>query len=555
MADTPPLVWSNGQPMRAATRSELATEIAGPTLAGVRSVYAGHPAQGLTPQRLASLLRGAEQGDMIRYLELAEEMEEKDLHYLSVLGTRKRQVSQLPIEVVPASDSADDKADADLVRAWLDRDLLEAELFDVLDAVGKGFSVCELVWDTSVQPWLPVKLTWRDPSWFEFDPVDMETLTLRESAGRVPLPLHKFIVHRHPAKSGLTIRSGLARAVAWGWMFKNYAIKDWVTFLESYGMPMRVGRYDNGETEANRRVLLDALRNLGTDQAAMFPKTMEVEFINSSAGAAPNDLWRAKAEFVDLQVSKAVLGQTNTTEAQSGGLGSGQANVHNEVRADIERADAKLLAATLNEQLVKPIVMLNRGQRARYPKLKIGRPEPVDVKALTDAVRVLVPMGVDVDVETVRERAGLPAPKPGAALLHAATQAAPQGSPQSGLDMPGGSSTGSRPSTGLLDPLKSTRAAIRPQEVQAAASQADDQADAIAQATDEALGDWEKLVAPIIAPIEAAAAAATSLEDLRDRLIGTIETMDATALTELLARGLFGARLAGDVAARPVEDA
>jgi phage gp29-like protein len=68
-----------------------------------------------------------------------------------------------------------------------------------------------------------------------------------------------------------------------------------------------------------------------------------------------------------------VLGQTNTTDAQAGGLGSGQAQVHNEVRGDIERADAKLLAATLNRDLVVPMVILNRGVRDKYPRLKIGR--------------------------------------------------------------------------------------------------------------------------------------------------------------------------------------
>ena len=71
------------------------------------------------------------------YLELAEEMEEKDLHYQSVMGTRKRQVSQLPIEVEEADDTAEGKRDAELIRDWLDRDVLESELVDILDALGK----------------------------------------------------------------------------------------------------------------------------------------------------------------------------------------------------------------------------------------------------------------------------------------------------------------------------------------------------------------------------------------------------------------------------------
>src|SRR4051794_16915564 len=90
----PPLVDKYGMPLR---REPLTRELAAATMAGVRSIQTGHPAQGLTPVRLAQLLRAAETGDPIGYLELAEEMEEKDLHYLSVMGTRKRAISQLPI--------------------------------------------------------------------------------------------------------------------------------------------------------------------------------------------------------------------------------------------------------------------------------------------------------------------------------------------------------------------------------------------------------------------------------------------------------------------------
>lgn len=550
-ANMPTLVNADGTPMRAAapTVEQLKSEIAGAHVMGVRSIISGHPAQGLTPARIASLLRAAEHGDMISYLELAEEMEEKDLHYLSVLGTRKRQVAQLPIEVEPASDSADDKADADLVRAWLDRDMLEAELFDILDAIGKGFSATEIVWNLTGGSWLPERMLWRDPRWFEFDRVDGETLMQREIGPSVPLLPFKFIVHRHAAKSGLSIRGGLARMVAWGYLFKNYAIKDWVSFLESYGMPMRVGRYDNGESEANRRVLMRALSDLGTDAAAMFPKTMDIEFVDQKAGSTPNDLWRSMAEYIDLQVSKAVLGQTNTTEAQASGLGSGQANVHNDVRGDIERADAKLLAATLNDQLVKPIVMLNRGARNRYPRLKIGRPDAVDVEAMTKAVQVLVPLGVEVSADDMREAAGLPAPKPGARMLAPA-----ENKPVQAPAVPNG---GKLPAGASPDPLVAPlppQSAV-PEATGAAASQVSATNDAVDVAVDEMLADWEALVTPILRPVEQLVSDATSLAAVRDGLIATIAAMDVTELNELLAKGMFGARLTGEVDARPERDA
>ncbi len=199
----------------------LKQETGGATVMGVRSILSGHPEVGLDPVRLAQILRSAEQGDATSYLELAEAMEEKDLHYLSVLGTRKRAVSQLPITVEAADETDEAEADAELVRNWLKRDSLEDELFDMLDAVGKGYSVTELVWETTATAWMPKRLILRDPRWFRFDRINGETLRiLDDQGGEADLEPFKYVVHTHKAKSGLAIRGGLARACAWGYLFR-----------------------------------------------------------------------------------------------------------------------------------------------------------------------------------------------------------------------------------------------------------------------------------------------------------------------------------------------
>ena len=127
-------------------KTRLVEEVAAPTVTGVRQILSGHPAQNLTPQRLTALLLAAEQGDALAYLELAEEMEEKDLHYRSVLSTRKLQVAGLPVKVEAATDDAEDVKAADLVRDFLNTGVLAEAVQDILDAVGKGYSVCEIMW-------------------------------------------------------------------------------------------------------------------------------------------------------------------------------------------------------------------------------------------------------------------------------------------------------------------------------------------------------------------------------------------------------------------------
>lgn len=195
MADNLPVIYEpyNGLPIK---REVLTAEIAGPTITGVRSPISGYPGDGLNPQRLATILREADQGDPLRYFELAETIEERDPHYTGILGTRKRSVAQLNISVIAAGEDAESKKHAALVEDWLTRDELQFELFDILDAIGKGVSQTEIIWDTSEGQWMPTRLEWRDPRWFRFDRADGRTPLLRCDEGDVPLPPFKFKIGR-----------------------------------------------------------------------------------------------------------------------------------------------------------------------------------------------------------------------------------------------------------------------------------------------------------------------------------------------------------------------
>jgi len=516
----------------------LKREEATATVTGVRPIVSEDTSAGLTPVKLARLLRDAENDDPIAYLELAERMEEKDLHYLAVLGTRKRQVAQLPITIEAASDDPQDVKIADFARELFASDDIEEVLFDILDAVGKGFSVTEIVWDMSERQWMPAKLIWRDPRWFGFDRNDGTTPMLRveqtppeamrpgrlPNIGLAPLPPYKYIVPRIKAKSGLPIRGGLARPVAWAYLFKNFDLKDWLQFAEIYGMPLRIGKYHPNATAEEKRTLLRALANIAADAAAMIPQGMAIEFVEGQ-GNRDGALFEKFANYLDYQVSKAVLGQTTTTDAVSGGHAVSQE--HNQVRGDIERADAKVLAATLRRDLLKPAVDLNFGPQKRYPIIRIGKPEQEDIPGLVSALKDLVPMGLRVETSVVRDKLGLPDPDKGAEVLTPPAVPAPFGFPS---DQPATASA--------------RGPAIQAQEPPA---------DGLDSLSEEALDGWEKVMAPLVDPIEELLGAASSLEDFRDRLAKLLKDMKPDQVAELLARAGFSARLAGEFNA-PIAD-
>ena len=258
-----------GRPVRL---QKLTEPLAEGGMTGIRQTWAGSAASGLTPVKLASILRSCDQGELREFLILAEEMEERDPHYFSVLGTRKRAISGIMPQVEPASDSARDVEIAEAVREEIAEHPGFADLVeDLLDALGKGFSVVEIDWARSASRWTPERFDHRDPRFFTFDRETRRELRLLDEAGPVEgvaLEPFKFITHRARMKSGLTYRGGLARVVAFGWMCKAYTFKDWMSFIETYGLPLRIGRYDANATKEDVAKLYQAVANIGTDAAA-----------------------------------------------------------------------------------------------------------------------------------------------------------------------------------------------------------------------------------------------------------------------------------------------
>lgn len=408
--------------------SLLNKEIAGQTtLTGIRTVWHESVANALTPERLAQVLLDIDQNsENWEYLTLAEEMEERDLHYHSVLTTRKLAVSSLDMVIESISDDAKDVEIADFVRTVInDEDTMRDLLTDSLDALGKGYAVNEIMWNRDEERWIPDHYIWRDPRFFQFDQVTGDKIRLRTEANLVdgiPLAGYKFIVHTPKIKSGLKIRGGLARLAAVAFMCKGYTLRDWMAFAEVYGMPLRVGKYGSGATPAQKAELLRAVANIGSDAAAIIPESMIIEFVDGARGGSGigEAVFERLGNWLDRQVSKGVLGQTMTTDS---GSSRSQAEVHDAVRGDIRNSDSTQLAATLRRDLIKPLVDLNFGSRKRneYPTFRFIIEEPEDLVSLSKSLPPFIDMGLPVEASVILDKFGLEEPAKDALLLGGVT--------------------------------------------------------------------------------------------------------------------------------------
>lgn len=404
----------------------LFRELAAPSLMGVRQAWNTEMvARGLNPQRLAAILDACNLGDMYAYLTLAEEMEERDPHYASVLGTRKRAISGITPTVISASDSAEDIRLADAIRELIAFPEFIKLIRGSLDALAKGFAVVEIIYHRADGFFKVVDYRWRDPRFFVFDVADGYTLRLRDEqdpAFGVPLAPYKFVCHLPEIKCGLPIRSGLARMVAAAHMCKSYALADWMRFSEVFGLPLRVGKYQDTAKEEDIRTLLNAVANIGSDAAAAIPDSMRIEFVSPGNSAGGPELFKGMAEWLDKQISKAVLGQTMTTDD---GSSLAQAQVHETVRQDIVESDAADLERTINRDLIIPYIHLNFGIQKAYPKFNIPIRRNEDLKLLVEALKGLVPMGLKIEQSVIRDKLNLPDPDEGAELLTAPANPSP----------------------------------------------------------------------------------------------------------------------------------
>lgn len=386
-------------------------ELAAVSLAERWSTY---PSAGLTPERLAEIFRLADQGDVYRQMELFEEMEEKDAHLASLLQTRKMAVLSLDYEVLPYSKSPEDERIAGFVREMLDAlPDLEGGLLDLLDAIGKGFAVSEIIWEAAGGRALVAELRWIPQKRVTFIQ-DLKPRLLTPEApwqGEEPPPW-KVIYHRFKARSGYAPRAGVLRVVAWMYLLKNYALKDWAAFNEVFGMPLRLGKYDPGSSAADREALIRAIRSLGSDAAGVISKNTEIEFVEAASRLSGNaNPYQTLAEFCNREMSKAILGQTLTTDT-AGATGTySAARVHAQVRRDLVEADAQTLGVTLREQLIRPLVGFNYGWDQPCPWFRFKLAEEEDLKTLSEVYRNLKEIGVPLEGGQVAERFGVPLPR------------------------------------------------------------------------------------------------------------------------------------------------
>lgn len=553
---------------RALDRSAL-RETQTAALVALHREFASHPARGLTPARLARILSMAEIGSLLDQFDLYEDMEERDAHIYAEMAKRRLALQSIEWEIAepPSATAAEKSATALLREMYAGLPDMADLLFDMSDAIGKGFACLEITWALQGRYWLPESIEHRPQRWFRTPTGNRNELRLRDnSADGAPLWPFGWVQHVHRAKSGYLARAGLFRVLAWPYLFKTYAVRDLAEFLEIYGLPMRLGKYPAGASESEKADLLSAVVNLGHNAGGIMPAGMQLEFAEAAKGT--HDPFVAMMTWAEASQSKAILGQTLTAQASNTGT-QALGKIHNEVRMDIRNSDIRQIAATLTRDISYPLLALNYGPMdlRRVPRIVFDTGESEDLTAFADALPKLAGAGLRIPVSYVQRKLKIPEPLEGEETLPVAAVRAPGASAAAapGAAVGGGKAEDDAELEDDTEPAgteradedvaaraadtRRTRRAARPSAPLKASAPAAPR-DAIDVLADAASGQWEPAMLQVIAPIErelqAIAARGGTLADAKAALVAVLPGMPVDALAETLARAAFFARLAGE---------
>jgi phage gp29-like protein len=397
----------------------------------------------LDVDRLRQVIAAAETGNVRDLFGLYRDVIMSDSHVQAETAKRKLAVLGDSLSIQPQ-----DKKDSDDVKAC---DMIRDQILDfpgftfscghLLDGHLYPLSLLEKVYAPSTRPGLRYDLAALNI--VQANDIDFTTgwLKLRkldQHGGYLtgdledPNP-NRFIIHRGHLLSAADFWGGPMRSILFWWLLRSMSRDWWARFLERYGAPFIVGKYDQSD-DASRMILTQAFNAATKIFGLVVSNETEVELIQASAGQT-GDAFESFHDRCNDEISKLIIGQTASSNMKSTGMGSGVSKQHENVRQDLRQFDGKMLGETLRDQLFRPLLDIN-GFTGKPPRAVWGGLSPDDQESLGTMMASLSQAGLeptDEAVETLGEQLGFPlqrkaAPDP---------TGFPPGGPPSGFTSPG----------------------------------------------------------------------------------------------------------------------
>jgi len=180
--------------------------------------------------------------------------------------------------------------------------------------------------------------------------------------------------------------NGAIDGLIWAYLFKNYGLKDFASYVEKFASPSVLGKYDPLMNPQDRNTLFNAVKNFGKNFFAIIPNGAEIEFPGDQNKGDSSQLFKTFIDYLDSAISVRVLGQDMTTKQGTSGSFA-KAKVGDMVRADLALADMLLVKECVNT-LIRKLLNLNYEGLEDYPAIVYE--EEVDDNYLLIKFKILI---------------------------------------------------------------------------------------------------------------------------------------------------------------------
>ncbi len=318
----------------------------------------------------------------------------RDPHAYAVCQKRWLAVVGREWDLIPASDRKIDKKAADMVRAHLEALGSHSEITEGADVIPNlntgfdqtcynllrgefyGFRPAEIIWDSDGKESFPRMVKDKSSGRFVYLVGEkgflFRLLTNDHPVYGVPLPPRKFIIHTWQPEDDNPYGWGLGARVFYPTLWKRELARFALIFADKYGSPTGKVTVPKSLQHLLKQIQMDIDRQ-AQEANIYLPEGVDFEWLVSNSQGT--DLYTRLMDYFDREISKAVLGETGSTDQQGSGGSRARDQVGNDVRIEISKASADLLCATLNNTLIRWDVWHNFGDKAKPPLLIRKFPE------------------------------------------------------------------------------------------------------------------------------------------------------------------------------------
>lgn len=375
-----------------------------------------NPIRNLTPENLVKMIDAFHAGNLREFALMMDAIERRDDVLQCVAPKRKKAVARREWEVLTISDLPEGKEEeAELHQQILTDFYNNVEVTNavdqnqrggfpllvrqMLDAIGKGYAVHEILWKFTADGVRAV-LQFVPLQFFENRTGRLRFLTTDGASEGVELEEGQWMV---------TVGDGIMEACSVAYMFKRLPMQDWLHYCDKHGTPGIQGKTDAKKGDERWNAMVEALGAMSQSFTCVTSLTDVIEKIDlSTQGELP---YPPMVERMDRALAALWRGADLST--MSAGMGQGQgASLQGEETHLLETDDAALVSETLQMYLDRRVIEFVLGPGVEpLAYVEVIVPPEQDVERDIKIDSFLLGKGFPITRAAAAERYGRPLPE------------------------------------------------------------------------------------------------------------------------------------------------